>query len=609
MPRSACLGSRDSAGASLQVRSAPCSSRCETLDVDVELARIVFFIALTAATNGFLLRHLRMDRPVSRTLCGAVLILDTVVLTALLQATGGPSNPFSVLYLVHITLAAVLLGRRLDLGAHRALGARVRQPVSLGGACGPPRARVLFAPSRHVARVHADGCAHGVVRRAPDVGDPAPRPRDRSDPRASRAERAAGGADDAGGRRGARARHAARRPSRSPPASWSARSRGCPRRTPSRCVDDARLIRASSSAAGDPRSDDGRRGRSRRARRRTRSRSTTSVATCVPSRAARSRGRARRRSSTSAARRSCRTARSRAAIASLVRNAFDASRPDGHGRGLGRAGRDALARHGHGPRPGHDGRRAGARGEPFFTTKPPGRGMGLGLFLARALARAARRAARCSCSTPRRGDRRPRSSCRRVLASRPRARPCLTRSASILLVDDDEVFRERLARAFRDRGFEVARGRRPRAERSARSLARGAAPSSRWSTCACPRARGSSWCARCARVDPATGRRRAHRLRQHRDRARGGAARRDALPDQAGRRRRHPRRVRARVRRRRAAAPSAEPDDVPSLARAEWEHINRVLADCGGNISEAARRLGIHRRSLQRKLGKRPVKR
>ncbi|MEE9394163.1 MAG: response regulator transcription factor [Planctomycetota bacterium] len=43
---------------------------------------------------------------------------------------------------------------------------------------------------------------------------------------------------------------------------------------------------------------------------------------------------------------------------------------------------------------------------------------------------------------------------------------------------------------------------------------------------------------------------------------------------------------------------------APSLARAEWEHINRVLADSGGNISESARRLGIHRRSLQRKLQK-----
>jgi len=44
---------------------------------------------------------------------------------------------------------------------------------------------------------------------------------------------------------------------------------------------------------------------------------------------------------------------------------------------------------------------------------------------------------------------------------------------------------------------------------------------------------------------------------------------------------------------------------APSLARNEWEHIHRVLSDCGGNISEAARRLGIHRRSLQIKLRKR----
>lgn len=43
-----------------------------------------------------------------------------------------------------------------------------------------------------------------------------------------------------------------------------------------------------------------------------------------------------------------------------------------------------------------------------------------------------------------------------------------------------------------------------------------------------------------------------------------------------------------------------------SLDRMEWEHINRVLVDCGGNISEAARLLGLHRRSLQRKLSKYP---
>jgi two-component system response regulator RegA len=58
----------------------------------------------------------------------------------------------------------------------------------------------------------------------------------------------------------------------------------------------------------------------------------------------------------------------------------------------------------------------------------------------------------------------------------------------------------------------------------------------------------------------------------------------------------------------RGATPTlpAEPQaETPSLARAEWEHIHRVMADCGGNVSEAARRLGIHRRSLQRKLRKR----
>ena len=48
------------------------------------------------------------------------------------------------------------------------------------------------------------------------------------------------------------------------------------------------------------------------------------------------------------------------------------------------------------------------------------------------------------------------------------------------------------------------------------------------------------------------------------------------------------------------------PTTVPSLARVEWEHIQRVLSDCSGNISQAAKLLGIHRRSLQRKLSKFP---
>jgi two-component system response regulator RegA len=51
---------------------------------------------------------------------------------------------------------------------------------------------------------------------------------------------------------------------------------------------------------------------------------------------------------------------------------------------------------------------------------------------------------------------------------------------------------------------------------------------------------------------------------------------------------------------------AAQPAETPTLARAEWEHMSRILADCGRNVSEAARRLGITRRALQLKLKKHP---
>ncbi len=58
-----------------------------------------------------------------------------------------------------------------------------------------------------------------------------------------------------------------------------------------------------------------------------------------------------------------------------------------------------------------------------------------------------------------------------------------------------------------------------------------------------------------------------------------------------------------------SAEESEVPATVPSLARVEWEHMQRVISDCSGNISQAARLLGIHRRSLQRKLSKYPPQR
>lgn len=46
-----------------------------------------------------------------------------------------------------------------------------------------------------------------------------------------------------------------------------------------------------------------------------------------------------------------------------------------------------------------------------------------------------------------------------------------------------------------------------------------------------------------------------------------------------------------------------------SVDRLEWEHIQRVLQENDGNISASARALGMHRRTLQRKLAKKPVSR
>jgi len=60
-----------------------------------------------------------------------------------------------------------------------------------------------------------------------------------------------------------------------------------------------------------------------------------------------------------------------------------------------------------------------------------------------------------------------------------------------------------------------------------------------------------------------------------------------------------------------ATAPNPDltpPDNPLSVDRLEWEHIQRVLQEFDGNISATARALGMHRRTLQRKLQKRPVR-
>lgn len=51
-----------------------------------------------------------------------------------------------------------------------------------------------------------------------------------------------------------------------------------------------------------------------------------------------------------------------------------------------------------------------------------------------------------------------------------------------------------------------------------------------------------------------------------------------------------------------------EDNATPTLSQIEWDYIQRVIESNGGNISRASRALGLHRRSLQRKLAKNPGK-
>jgi two-component system response regulator RegA len=177
-------------------------------------------------------------------------------------------------------------------------------------------------------------------------------------------------------------------------------------------------------------------------------------------------------------------------------------------------------------------------------------------------------------------------------------------SLSILLVDDDDGFRERMARALRERGHEVRTAAGPK---EALRLAGSDSPECAVVDLRMPGGGGLELVSDLKAIDPATAvvvltgygsiataleavRRGAlHYLSKPVDAdellsalSRGGSLPIEEAPE----------------------APVA-----PSLARAEWEHIQRVLADAGGNISEAARRLGLHRKSLQRKLQKHPPRR
>ena len=79
------------------------------LNLKLPVAPIAGVIGITAASNAVVALEMRWHRP-PRWLVQVLLLLDVGALTALLYLTGGPSNPFSVLYLVHVAMAVMVLG-------------------------------------------------------------------------------------------------------------------------------------------------------------------------------------------------------------------------------------------------------------------------------------------------------------------------------------------------------------------------------------------------------------------------------------------------------------------------------------------------------------------
>lgn len=172
---------------------------------------------------------------------------------------------------------------------------------------------------------------------------------------------------------------------------------------------------------------------------------------------------------------------------------------------------------------------------------------------------------------------------------------------SLLIVDDNEIFRDRLARAFTDRGYDVRK-----AENHEQAIESAEHDSPEWAVVdlRMPGKSGLEVVRDLQEIDEQTkivvltgyG-----SIATAIDAVRLGAINYLQKPADADDI------IAAFSRGEKPPMSGSEHDyDAPSLARAEWEHIQRVLADCGGNISEAARRLDIHRRTLQRKLNRYP---
>ena len=82
------------------------------LDVAVPILPLAVVVAVSGLSNLALEMFTRRTKSPNDGALGSVFVLDTLLLTALLYFSGGPANPFSVFYLVHVTITAVALGMR-----------------------------------------------------------------------------------------------------------------------------------------------------------------------------------------------------------------------------------------------------------------------------------------------------------------------------------------------------------------------------------------------------------------------------------------------------------------------------------------------------------------
>ena len=77
------------------------------LDVAVPILPLAIVVAVSGLSNLALETFTRRTKDPTDNALGAVFVVDTLILTALLYFAGGPANPFSAFYLVHVTITAV----------------------------------------------------------------------------------------------------------------------------------------------------------------------------------------------------------------------------------------------------------------------------------------------------------------------------------------------------------------------------------------------------------------------------------------------------------------------------------------------------------------------